>query len=38
MHDALEAAGNRSVLLITHRSEGLDHMDEVVVLKPPRLE
>jgi ABC-type transport system involved in cytochrome bd biosynthesis fused ATPase/permease subunit len=36
MKDVLEAAGNRSVLLITHRSEGLDRMDEVVVLKAPR--
>ena len=32
MDDVLDAAGSRSVLLITHRSEGLDRMDEVVVL------
>jgi thiol reductant ABC exporter CydC subunit len=32
MDDVLDAAGDRSVLLITHRSEGLDRMDEVVVL------
>ena len=30
--DVLDAAGGRSVLLITHRSEGLDRMDEVVAL------
>jgi len=30
--DVLDAAGDRSVLLVTHRSEGLDRMDEVVVL------
>ena len=30
--DALEAAEGRSVLLITHRSEGLDQVDEVVSL------
>jgi thiol reductant ABC exporter CydC subunit len=38
--DVLDAAGNRSVLLITHRPEGLDRMDEVVVLShgtAPRL-
>ena len=28
--DVLDAAGNRSVLLITHRSEGLERMDEIV--------
>jgi thiol reductant ABC exporter CydC subunit len=32
VNDVLDAAGDRSVLLITHRSEGLDRMDEVVVL------
>jgi ABC-type multidrug transport system fused ATPase/permease subunit len=32
IHDVLDAAGNRSVLLITHRSEGLDRMDQVVAL------
>jgi ATP-binding cassette, subfamily C, bacterial CydC len=31
--DVLDAAGDCSVLLITHRSEGLDRMDEVVVLR-----
>ena len=30
--EALEAAGDRSVLLITHRAEGLDLVDEVVTL------
>jgi thiol reductant ABC exporter CydC subunit len=34
MEDVLAAAGERSVLLITHRPEGLDRMDEVVVLDP----
>jgi thiol reductant ABC exporter CydC subunit len=32
MDDVIDAAGDRSVLLITHRSEGLDRMDEVVAL------
>jgi thiol reductant ABC exporter CydC subunit len=32
MEDVLDAAGDRSLLLITHRSEGLDRMDEVVAL------
>jgi ATP-binding cassette subfamily C protein CydC len=32
MDDVLEAAGERTVLLITHRPEGLEHMDEVVTL------
>jgi ATP-binding cassette, subfamily C, bacterial CydC len=32
VRDALSAAGDRSVLLITHRSEGLDLVDEVVTL------
>jgi ATP-binding cassette subfamily C protein CydC len=32
MDDVLDAAGGRSVLLITHRPEGLEHMDEVVAL------
>jgi thiol reductant ABC exporter CydC subunit len=31
--DVLEAAGDRSVLLITHRPEGLERMDEVVALR-----
>ena len=30
--DVLDAAGDGSVLLITHRPEGLELMDEVVVL------
>ena len=30
--DVLDAAGDRSVLLVTHRPEGLDRMDEVVAL------
>lgn len=32
--DAFAAAGDRSVLLITHRSEGLELVDEVVTLAP----
>ena len=32
--DVLTAAGERSVLLITHRPEGLDLVDEIVVLQP----
>ncbi len=32
MDDVFEAAGNRTVLLITHRPEGLDQVDEVVSL------
>ena len=32
IHDVLDAAGDRSILLITHRPEGLDRMDEVVAL------
>ena len=32
MQDVLAAAGERSVLLITHRPVGLGHVDEVVVL------
>jgi thiol reductant ABC exporter CydC subunit len=31
--DAFDAAGDRGVLLITHRSEGLDLVDEVVTLR-----
>jgi thiol reductant ABC exporter CydC subunit len=34
--DVLAAAGERAVLLITHRPEGLDRMDEVVELAPAR--
>ena len=32
MDDVLDAAGDRTVLLITHRTEGLDRMDEIVRL------
>jgi ABC-type multidrug transport system fused ATPase/permease subunit len=32
VHDVLEAADGRSVLLVTHRTEGLDLVDEVVAL------
>jgi ABC-type transport system involved in cytochrome bd biosynthesis fused ATPase/permease subunit len=32
MGDVLEAAGERAVLLVTHRDEGLDRMDEIVEL------
>ena len=32
IEDAFDAAGDRSVLLITHRDEGLDLMDEIVAL------
>jgi len=35
--DALTASGERSVLLITHRSEGLDQVDEVLTLRRGRL-
>lgn len=35
--DALAASGERSVLLITHRSEGLDQVDEVLTLRRGRL-
>ena len=34
VRDILAAAGDRSVLLITHRPEGLDLVDEVVELAP----
>ena len=36
MRDALGAAAGRSVLLITHRSEGLDLVDEVVRIEDGR--
>jgi ATP-binding cassette, subfamily C, bacterial CydC len=36
VRDILAAADDRSVLLITHRPEGLDLVDEVVELAPPR--
>ena len=32
MDDVLDAAGDRTVLLITHRDEGLERMDELVTL------
>ena len=32
LEDAFASAGDRSVLLITHRAEGLDLVDEIVVL------
>ena len=34
VREALEAAGDRTVLLITHRPEGLDLVDEIVALAP----
>jgi ABC-type multidrug transport system fused ATPase/permease subunit len=34
--DVLAAAGDRSVLLITHRPEGLSMVDEIVTLEPCR--
>jgi ATP-binding cassette, subfamily C, bacterial CydC len=37
VNDALVAAGDRSVLLITHRPEGLDLVDEVVRLDRGRI-
>jgi ABC-type transport system involved in cytochrome bd biosynthesis fused ATPase/permease subunit len=32
MDDVLEATAGRTVLLVTHRPEGLEHMDEIVAL------
>jgi ABC-type transport system involved in cytochrome bd biosynthesis fused ATPase/permease subunit len=32
MDDVLDAADGRTVLLITHRPEGLDRMDQIVSL------
>ena len=32
IHDVLAAAGDRTVLLITHRTEGLDLVDRTVTL------
>jgi ABC-type multidrug transport system fused ATPase/permease subunit len=37
MEDVLEAAGTRTVLLITHRTEGLDRMDDVLTLANGRI-
>jgi thiol reductant ABC exporter CydC subunit len=34
IRDVMAAAGDRSVLLITHRSEGLDLVDRVLTLRP----
>ena len=35
--DMLSAAGDRTVVLITHRPEGLDRVDEVVTLSGGRI-
>jgi thiol reductant ABC exporter CydC subunit len=35
IEDVIDSAGDRSVLLITHRSEGLELVDEVVTLRAP---
>ena len=32
MDDLLAAAGDRAVLLVTHRPEGLERMDEVLTV------
>ena len=37
VRDVFAAAGGRTVLLITHRPEGVDLADEVVVLREPRV-
>jgi ATP-binding cassette, subfamily C, bacterial CydC len=37
LHDVFAAAGHRSVLLITHRTEGLDLVDQVVTLVAGRV-
>jgi ATP-binding cassette subfamily C protein CydC len=37
MDDVLAAAGDRAVLLVTHRPEGLEHMDEIVELADGRV-
>ena len=34
VQDVLAEAADRSVLLITHRPEGLDLVDEIIVLRP----
>jgi len=34
VRDVLDAAAGKSVLLITHRPEGLDLVDRTVVLEP----
>ena len=35
VEDVIDTVGQRTVLLITHRPEGLDLMDEIVTLPPP---
>ena len=35
MDDVLDAADGKTVLLITHRAEGLERMDEIVSLPAP---
>ena len=37
MDDVLDAADGRTVLLITHRPEGLERMDEIVTLDRGRV-
>ena len=37
MRDVFAAAGDRSVLLVTHRDEGLEHVDQVVTLAAGRV-
>ena len=37
MNDVLGAARNKTVLLVTHRPEGLELMDEVVGLEAGRV-
>ena len=37
MDDLFATIGERSVLLITHRPEGLEHVDRVVGLRDGRL-
>ena len=32
MEDVLDAAAEKTVLLVTHRPEGLERMDEIVAL------
>jgi ATP-binding cassette, subfamily C, bacterial CydC len=35
--EAFDSAGDRSVLLITHRDEGLERVDEIIALGDPRV-
>ena len=37
MDDVIEALGGKTLLLITHRPEGLERMDEIVELDGGRL-